>query len=172
VMVGIPERFAIEAEPREIAGEWIWGGFRFWLGDRQVGEWKDAAALQLCYGWLKRFCEHPLDCVEPRAAHSTSEQVFRLIVEPVMGPDAVADPAKQPVPFAYERFHISHLGMSSFDSYIVVLIKDTAGNERCLWRRHDDTTIYEQWLNPGEMERVACDFCQQFARINISTSPT
>ncbi len=163
MIAGIPERFAIEAEPRDAANGWIWGGFRFWIGSLAVGNWDDATALHLCWGWLRKFYSQPQECTEPVVASSSVENVFRLIVDPVFGLDGVADPAKQPIPFAYERFHISYLGMSSFDSFVVLLVKDVVGNERCLWKKSTCGTIREQWLHPGEVERVAEEFCGRFA---------
>lgn len=162
MIVGSPERFAIEVEPRDVDGEWIWGGFRFWLANSEIGDWEDATALHLCWLWLKKFCSHPPACVEPAVAVGSAEEVFRRVVDPVFGPEGIADPSKQPVPFAYERFHITHVGMSSFDSFVVVLVKDEIGNERCLWRKDDETTIHDSWLGPGEMERVVGEFCSRF----------
>ena len=162
MIAGNPESFAIEVEAREVEGEWIWGGFRFWLGNHQIGDWEVPAALHLCCGWLRKLCEQPPDCVHQGLANSPPEKVFSLVVDPVMGPDGVADPSRQPIPFAYERFHIAHVGMSSFDSYVVVLIKDSVGNERCLWWHDEDATMGDHWLEPGEMERVIGSFCERF----------
>lgn len=164
MLVGNPERFAIEAEPREAEGVWTWGGFRFLLGNRSVGNWEDAAALQLCRGWLRKLCDHPQNCTDPYVASCIPEEVFALVVDPVSGPAGIADPTKQPIPFAYERFHITHVGMSSFDSYTVLLIKDEIGNERCLWRQGMGGPIEEQWLRPGEIEGVIQTFCEQSER--------
>jgi hypothetical protein len=98
------------------------------------------------------------------------DEVFRLVVNPVFGPGGIADPRKQPIPFAYERFHITHLGMSSFDAYVVVLVKDADGAERCLWRKHGDENIHDCWLAAGEMERVAAEFCNEFEKTYLNKS--
>ncbi len=162
MLVGNKERFAIEAEPQAFDLPWIWGRFRFWLGGQTVGNWDDAAALQACFSWLRDFSRAPPQCTEPTVFELESEEVFRLLVTPVLGPGGIADPGRQPIPYAYERFHITHLGMSSFDPYVLVLVKNAVGAERCLWRKHDEEELHECRLLAGEMEKVAADFCEAF----------
>jgi len=162
MIVGRKERFAIEAEPEDFQDDWILGRFRFWLCGHEVGDWDDSAALQMCYGWLRKFGQQPPDCTEPEIARKSPEEIFSLLVDPVMSPGGTADPARQPIPNAYERFHISYLGMSSCDTFTVLLIKGDDGTERCLWRKHGKSEIHYCWLSPGEMENVAREFCDAF----------
>jgi len=162
MLVGDVNRFAIEADPETVDGSWILGRFRFWIGGCAVGDWDDCAALQYCFDGLRAFSQSVLDRVEPIVAHSTPEEVFALIVAPVLGTPGVADPRRQPIPFSYERFHITQLGASSFDNLVVVLVKDAVGAERCLWMNHDEREIRAFWLAAGEMERVAAMFCELF----------
>jgi hypothetical protein len=170
MLVGAKERFAIEAEPETIDGEWVLGRFRFWLCGREVGDWSDTTALQHCCRWLRRFEQNPPDCTDPAVARLGAGEVFEMIVDPVFGSPSIANPALQPIPYAYERFHITHLGMSSFDDYVVVLVKNLDGVERCLWRKGAGE-ILECALAPSEMEAVAREFCDAFeARYVVGTA--
>ena len=162
ILVGNPERFAIETELEPPSGDWIYGRFRFWLGGIPVGNWEDATDLKGCVSWLRDFARNPRDRHEPRLWHLLPGDVFRLAFDPAIESGGIADPAKQPIPHAFSRFHISHLGMSSFDRFDLILIKDEHGSERCLWRYAEAPEIHECILSKNEMEGVAEDFCDQF----------
>jgi hypothetical protein len=75
-----------------------------------------------------------------------------------------------PIPFqdAFARFHISHIGMSSFEEFDILLLYDAHGGERCLWRRVGATTIAECKLWRNEMEAVAKEFCEAFERDTLA----
>jgi hypothetical protein len=171
ILVGQPERFAIEAEPELPAGDWIYGRFRFWLGGLPVGNWEDSADLKGCVSWLREFATVLRDRYEPRLWNLAPAEVFGLVFDPVMGPTGIANPAKQPIPHAFSRFHISHLGMSSFDKFDLVLLKDEEGAERCLWRNAEAPGIHECRLSRNEMEDVAEKFCRRFELDVLQVSP-
>lgn len=162
MLVGNKARFAIEADPQTIEGEWILGGFRFWLCGCEVGNWSECTALQYCFAGLRAFSRDSVARAEPSIAHIEGREIFELVVGPVMAPKGIADPQRQPIPFSYERFHLTHLGMSSFDDFVIVLVKDADGAERCLCRRLGEDEILDCWLAPGEMEQVAERFCDLF----------
>lgn len=83
MITGIRESFAIEAEPRAFEGEWS-GGVRFWIGNCEVGDWQDAAALQLICGWLRKFTRQQPDCVDGVLADGPPRDVFDLVVDTVV----------------------------------------------------------------------------------------
>ena len=173
LLAGNPARFAIEAEVEPATDDWIFGRIRFWLFGVAVGDWTDSADLKGCVRWLRDFAEEPRDRYDARLTGLSNEAIFDLIYTPVMdGRRGIADPDEQPIPRAYSRFHITHLGMSSFDRYVLLLVKEADGRERCLWRGGGDEVIRDCWLWPNEMERVASDFCDQFARLTGSCGPT
>lgn len=164
MLTGSIASFAIEAEPREAQGEWIWGGFRFWLGGRPVGDWEDAAALQYCLSWLRGFLEEPPDNTEPSMARLPAKVTFETLYDSAMAGPTDEGPVRDEFPDAVPRFHITHLGMSSFDPYPIIMVKDELGNERCLWRKDGSSEVFEQWLAPGEFEHVLREFCERFER--------
>jgi len=161
MLVGNASRFAIEAKPEEYPNEWILGRFRFWVGGEAVGNWDDWADLKGCVRWLRDFEQKPRDHFDPRLESLDAEGVFKLLYDPVFGPNAVVNPPDQPVPNAYARFHIAHLGMSSFERFDILLVTTAQGKERCLWRSSADRQIRDVLLEPGEMERVAKEFCDR-----------
>jgi len=171
MLEGNKDRFAIEAQPEEYPKGWILGRFRFWIGGEPVGNWDDWADLKGCVHWLRNFVEVPRNRVEPRLDSLEAAGVFKLVYDPVYVWGAgTADPEVEPIPDASDRFHLSHLGMSSFERFDIVLIKTPSGNERCLWRSTDDPRIREVRFEPGEMERVAKEFCDRFEREIVAPS--
>jgi hypothetical protein len=160
MIVGRRERFAIEAEVQEELNGWVLGRFRIWLCGKPIGNWDDAAHLSGCVNWLRHFATVPQDRYLPSLANAPAEEVFRALYDPVMGPgDLVA-----PIEDAFARFHISYIGMSSFELFHVLLLYDVHGGERCLWRRVGATKIEECELWRNEMEAVAKEFCDLFDR--------
>jgi hypothetical protein len=67
-------------------------------------------------------------------------------------------------------FHIGRLGMSSFDSVDMLLVKRSDGKERLFWRTFPDLeTLHTAILDEDEMESVARDFCTKFEHIYPGT---
>lgn len=157
MIAGLKERFAIEAEVSSVTDGWILGRFRFWLCGEPVGNWEDSAALNACANWLSDFAAKPCNRYEPSLVGLSAQEAFQR------GYDAAMQDDVPKIENAYSRFFISQLGMSSFDRYDILLLKDAEGMERCLWRCREDA-ICECCLNPNEMESVAAQFCEIFER--------
>ena len=163
MIIGNQERFAIEADIEQQVDGWVLGRFRFWMCGRPVGSWDDSVDLKGCVRWLRDLHEGGRDRYEPGLYPLSPEEVFRRVFDPVMAGSADrAHPMR--VEDAYGRFHISHLGMSSFDRIDLLLLKDEQGAERCLWREAGSGQIVECHLWRNEMERVAAEFCERFER--------
>jgi hypothetical protein len=165
MIVGRKDRFAIEAEPQQRIENWVLGGFRFWLCGRSVGNWDDAADLKGCVRWLRDFATVPRDRYDSRLVAASAEEVFQVVYDPVMGGSATLTHVDD----AFARFHISHLGMSSFELFDMLLLYDVHGGERCLWRKAGASKIEECRLWRREMETVADEFCAEFERQVLET---
>ncbi len=120
MIVGNPDRFAIEALIDGVEGGWILGRLRFWLGNMPVGNWEDVVDLNGCVGWLRDFYHNPRNRFEPELDGLLPEDVFAKCYDPVM---AGAAPNAGQIMNAYSRFHISYLGMSSFERFDLLLLK-------------------------------------------------
>lgn len=158
MIAGDKQRFAIEAEPQESVDGWILGRFRFWLCGEAVGNWDDAADLKGCVGWLRDFATKPRERFEPSLEEASPREVYERAYEPIMTSGAKSPPIAD----AFARFNISHLGMSAFELFDILLLKDSNGGERCLWRRAGEEEVHECRLWRNEMETVANDFCDRF----------
>jgi hypothetical protein len=162
MIAGNSQRFAIEAQPKEPDQGWVLGRFRFWLGGVPVGNWEDAADLRGCVRWLEDFANKPRNRLEPRLEGLTAADLIRILWDEFMTTPYRPGCPPDGIPDIYSRFHISHLGMSSFDALDLLLVSTLDGRERCVWRNARNGEIGECELAHGEMETVAVEFCRQF----------
>jgi Immunity protein 42 len=168
MIVGNRSRFAIEAEPTSVRDDWISGHFRFWIAGKEVGDWDDSADLWGSWHWLRDFQKNRPDRFDASLVGLAPDDIFRLLYDAAMGSGAIADPAEQVIPYTITRFHLGYLGMSSFEQFDLLLVKDEVERERFLWRRADSAVIHEFTFEPNEMEAVAGQFCDQFEKLYIS----
>lgn len=168
MIVGDPVRFAIEAKVEEQVEGWVFGHIRFWACGHSIGDWRDTTDLLGCLRWLKDFCEQPRNRYEPALVPLPPSEAFHRVWSPVMAGGTPT--SEECIPDAYSRFHVSHLGMSSFDRFDVLLLTDAVGAERILWREGGSDEVLECRLDPGEMERTAGDFCRELDK-ELSSGP-
>lgn len=161
MIIGDQHRFAIESEIEELTENgWLLGHFRFWVLGEPVGNWDDYTDLKGCAYWLRNFIDVLEDRNESDLVGKSKEEVFRLLYDSVMGSGEQSN-VEPPFEHILSRFHISHLGMSSFDRFDILLI-ETDTQQHLLWRSADDLEIKEAWLSAGEMQRIAERFYQWF----------
>lgn len=160
IVAGNNEMFAISAEITHNSSGWILGRFRFVLHSRLCGNWQDETDLRACYGWLHDFADKPRRRFEPGLLDLSAEAIFERLVRPVLKD---ADEARIPEFYedTFSRFHIEHLGMSSFDRVIMVLIEGPE-KQRCVWKDDQDERIYDDSFPCGHMQQVAKEFCKLF----------
>jgi len=155
ISTGDNKSFAIAAEITGTPNGWLLGKFRFVLHGHVCGNWNDDADLRGCYGWLKDFAEKPRLRFEPGLMDLSPDNVFSNLVLPV-----IEQSGQERIPELYSdtfsRFHISHLGMSSFDRVTMVLI-ESPERQRCVWKEGND--IHDDVFPPGHMQTVASEFC-------------
>ncbi len=165
MLIGQKEQFAIECQIEQITHQevlWIFGRFRFWAKKDPIGDWEDVVDLRGCRHWMEDFVKYPQDRFEPELIGKSKEEIFHLLFDSFMPISNRLDTGRKP-PFkgVETRFHISHLGMSSFDHFDVLLV-ESKGEQRILWRDAHDMEIKEAFLPPGEVQRLAKEFCEWF----------
>lgn len=155
MLIGDKQNFAIEMEILDIVDGWIFGTFIFWLANVIVGNPEDKTVdLKGCINWLRDFVENPKNRFEPDLYDMDRNQVFLRLVTSIT-------PGKQDVCFSeeyyediYSRFHIEHLGMSSFDGVSIILIENDAKQQRCIWQQ-GDKEVNEVFLAERRIEELA-----------------
>lgn len=162
MVVGQVEKFAIEAVVEERPETWVLGRFRFWIAGKEVGDWNDMVDLKGCVQWLLDFVSNPRDRYHPGLTEKSAKEVFELVYHPVIAEDVLSRGKELPIKEAFSRFHITHLGMSSFEAFDILLVKNEVGLERVLWRKAGESKIEECILEPEALESVALVFCSEF----------
>ncbi|OYW27100.1 MAG: hypothetical protein B7Z47_06985 [Chthoniobacter sp. 12-60-6] len=161
IVAGYDNNFSIAAEVTEITDNWILGRFRFVLHGKVCGNWDDAADLRGCHGWLKDFSIHFLPRFEHGLLTLPEVEIFERLVKPVLvQPDA--EEYAEVYPDTLSRFHISHLGMSSFNAVTMVLVEG-AEQQRCVWQANNDP-IMSDLFPQNCMQNVAQEFCDLFQK--------
>jgi hypothetical protein len=147
--------FAIECELTERLDGWVFGHILFWLCGNAVGNWEDSTDLKGCLNWLKKYANEVCNRFEDALEGLSKESVFKLLHDSVMLTEGIDIKEKPKFDDIFSRFHISHLGMSSFEQFDILLIEQPNGEQRCLWRCAGNNDVQECYLPKEEMQRVA-----------------
>lgn len=147
--------FAIECEVTERIDDWVFGHFIFWLNGNSIGDWEDTTDLKGCMMWLKDFVNVVRDRFDERLITLNKDAAFQLLYNSVMQSKEVAHNQVCEINNIYSRFHITHLGMSSFEHFDILLIEQPNGRQRCIWQSAAGEGIHEFYLPNKEMQRVA-----------------
>lgn len=95
-------------------------------------------------------------------------EVFDMLWTTMMVVDGKVSKSEPVYKDAVSRFHISHLGMSSFDRVAMILLECQEGSQRCIWNALPDAAIHEALLPAGEMERVSRSFLKKFDQMKAA----
>jgi hypothetical protein len=156
---------AIECEIEDIISDQVFGRFQLWLTGYSVGNWDDKNVfLQGCYNWAKDFWENPQNRFEPTLFEKDGHEIFELLYDSVMASPNYKGPFLIDPPYEniYSRFHLSHIGMSSFNRYDLLLVEDKDGRQRVLWRFADDGIIHESYFPPSTIQQLVVEYCAWF----------
>jgi len=164
MLFGNKERFALEISVIEKCGNWWLGEFVLWIAGNLVGESEDQSVdLKGCVNWIDEFLTQPSNRAEPQLFHMEKERVFLLLNHSVIAGDQDAHFVKERFEDIHSRFHISHLGMSSFEDVNLLLIESDSGYQRCIWQQGQDEVL-EAMLKPGEIQFVLSKASQWFKK--------
>ena len=122
MLIGDKQNFAIEIKLLEIVDGWMFGTFLFWLAGEAVGDQRDRQVdLKGCINWLKDFGHNSRNRFEPGLYNMELNRAFLLLNESVIPGKQDIIFVKEPYDDVFSRFHIEHLGMSSFDQLNMIL---------------------------------------------------
>lgn len=146
MIFGDPQAVSIDISPTETIGTWIYGSFLLRLGDGTVGDEHDFTDLNGCVNWLTDLVTSPRDRCAPELMTGSNDYVWqRLVVEPNQ---------KVELYEAFSRFHISHIGMSSFNQVTLVLLNDGKNWERYVWQQRNEP-IHDHRAPLGSLKDAA-----------------
>lgn len=151
--------------------DWVFGHFFFVVDGSVIGDASDQSVdLKGCLSWLSAFLRHSRNRYEPGLFEMPKDQVFVQLGASVLWSEDVDDSVKEIYEDTYARFHISHLGMSSFDTVILLLVEDERGNSRFIWKDCENS-LHDAFFSAGEIERVLGDAVTSMKKEISPTSP-
>jgi hypothetical protein len=154
MLIGNRERFAVDWEIREINDHWVFGYFIFFINGTVIGDPADFSVdLKGCLGWIKDFLINARDRYEPGLYGMEKDDAYLLLASSVLAREDKQRSVQEAYQDTFARFHISHIGMSSFDRFTLLLVKDRNGEERCIWKMPSGE-VMDAHLQPGEIESV------------------
>lgn len=167
MLFGSRERFAVECEIAEAVNGWVLGTFCLWINGQVVGDQNDNSVdLNGCLNWLRDLVSKPRNRHEPGLYEMSKDQVFLRLASSVLASDDPHDFVKERYQDTFSRFHISHIGMSSFDRVTILFLKNEHGMERLVWKT-GNKEIADAYLSAGEIEHV---FSESIPVIDASIS--
>lgn len=157
MLVGDKSKCAVDINVENIFDGWVFGTYLLWVRGIPIGDaYDNSVDLKGCWNWMRDFVAHPRDRYERDLYDMDKRQVYLRLATSVL-------PNENPSGFATEvyertvsRFHMAHIGMSSFDRYVLLLMKDEQGMERLVWRE-GDSDIQDAYLSAGQLESVFAD---------------
>ncbi len=152
MLIGDKQNFAIEIEIEfvDIVDGRVYGLFLFWLSGYVIGDKDDTSVyLDGCINWLRDFVTKSRDRYEPCLDQLSKDKVYKKLHKSIY-----LDVYNNEIENVYDRFDISHLGMSSFNNVIIFLLTNKQGIARCIWQQ-DDEEIKEAFSKIDEMNNVA-----------------
>lgn len=154
MIIGDRTTFAINFEVKECIDDWVFGHFYIYVRGVIIGDDQDYSVdLKGCLNWLKDLVEKPRDRYEPHLYEMDKEQAFLRLAAPVLVNENRNGFAKEFYENTFSRFHISHIGMSSFDQFILLFVKSSNGLERLIWKNSDDD-IFDAYFPAGKVESI------------------
>lgn len=165
MFVGSKADVGVEATIRNVASNrWIYGTYLLWVSGDPLGNAEDESVdLRGCCNWMQSLIEQPVDRYEPDLYEMDKVVAYNRLAASVL---VHANPngfVKETYPDTYSRFHISHIGMSSFDQVILLWLKSLEGSDRLIWQPGKGT-IGDSCLPKGRFESVMREAVQAMRR--------
>lgn len=154
MIVGDKNYFALQIDIEEAVDGWVFGTYLFWVKGVSIGNGDDHTVdLKGCWNWMRGFLEMHQDRFEPGLYEMDKEQVYTCLALSVLPLQNLGGLAHEIYKDTFSRFHISHIGMSSFDKVTLLLLKSEQGMERLIWRTGDDD-VEDAYLKECAIENV------------------
>lgn len=162
ITIGDSSKFSINWDITDIVDNWVFGHFYWKFGQNIVGNCVDCSVdLKGCFSWVKNFIDNPKNRYEPNLYELDKNEIYLRLASSILVNDENYGLIDEVYENTFSRFHISHIGMSSFDIVTILLITNEKGDERCIWKASKGE-IMEAFLRPYEIEGVFLEFINSF----------
>ncbi|WP_266160138.1 Imm42 family immunity protein [Dyella silvatica] len=154
MLVGDKSECAVDIKIENNFDGWVFGTYLLWVRGIPIGDdYDNSVDLKGCWNWMRDFVTYPENRYEPDLYDMDKRQVYLRLATSVLPNENPSGFAKEVYEDTTSRFHIDHIGMSSFNRYILLLVKDEKGMERLVWRESYGD-IQDVYLSAGQLESV------------------
>lgn len=154
MLFGNKDDFAVEVNVSDVFDGWVFGSYQFWVRGVSVGDANDHSVdLKGCWNWMREFIANPRNRYEPGLYEMDKRQVYLRLASSVMVNQNPGGFSREIYAETYSRFHITRIGMSSFDRVTLLLVDGGDGKHRLVWQEGDGD-IQDACLGENQMERV------------------
>lgn len=165
MLIGNKNIFAIEIDLLQSFDGWVYGRFQFWIDGISIGNIDDDLVdLKGCVNWLRDFIENRRNRYEPDLYEMDKDLAFLQLYHSVFPSELDGHFVKEKYNDTYSRFHIAHLGMSSFDNIGILLIESEAGQQRCIWQHNNKREIKEYYFDNDELQETMLEVIKYFEK--------
>lgn len=152
----------VEVQIADVASHrWIYGTYLLWVDGKPLGNAQDESVdLRGCCNWMQSLIEQPADRYEPGLYEMDKGVAYNRLASSVL---VHANPngfVKETYPNTHSRFHISHIGMSSFDRVTLLWLKSLEGSDRLIWQSGEGT-VADACFPAGRFESALRDAVQE-----------
>lgn len=154
MIFGSVNSLAIEISVKEVVDDWLLGSFLLWMNGERIGDPEDQTVdIRGCVHWLRDFVENPRDRYEPDLYEMNIHQVLILLNGSVIPGTQERQFVTDKYQNTFSRFHISHIGMSSFENVTILLVESRDGEQRFIWQC-DNVEPCEAKFGVGEFDYI------------------
>lgn len=161
MILGSPDRFAIEVGPSERLGDGAFRHcvpFRFPIGSQPWDDWEDRIALFSSLAEMQDFCDHEPYRRSTLFGEAPAEDVFRVVYDAFFQQDCFAKSSLQPP--LRNRYHLDGVGQGAvMDRLGFVVVRATAETERILVEDlRENRVVADLPLPVGYVASVGADY--------------
>jgi hypothetical protein len=160
IVCGDPSRFAVKWEVVYPSDKPI-GRFAVFIDGHEIGDFSDDGTyLHGCFCHGLELADRWGDKFEPGLFEMDKLQAFETLVYPIYGHHYGVEGREEIYPNIHGRFHIHHVGMSSMDNFLLLVMKSDQGETRFIWQEGRGE-IHEARLPAAEVEAVFAEFLEK-----------
>lgn len=157
MLFGNKGEFAVDINVEDIFDGWVLGTYQFWVRGISIGDGSDHSVdLKGCWNWMRDFISHARERYAPNLYEMNKQQVYLRLAASVLPSQNPSGFSKEMYDETFSRFHISHIGMSSFERLTLLLVKNEQGMERLIWSEGGGG-IQDAYLGASQIEDVFAD---------------
>jgi hypothetical protein len=145
----------------------LYGGFRFHIADRPIGNLGDVIELTSSARWARTFLKAAPRRVRADLDSATTAEVFDIVyqryisgVSQTRTGNTEIIPAHQLESWDRDPYLLDDIGESSIrDKYTILVIGTSGGEDRIILKSHIDEALNEFTVNRGHIDHTFYEYC-------------